>query len=164
MHCVGKRPETNEGSPKQGDAKEGKMTQLEPDYETTNLFEQLIATNTLRLGFKAVKANGGSPGVDRITIEEYGKRLDEELDRLRAELMGWTYKPQPVKRVEIPKLGDKIRLLGIPCIPGGAGKSETIAGTDLRPPFLGIKLRFSTGQKPRKGDQGGPENRKHRKR
>jgi len=116
MHCVGKRPETNERSPKREDAKKGKMTQLELNYETDNLFEQLTATNTLRLGFKAVKANGGSPGVDRITIEEYGKRLDEELDRLRVELMSWTYKPQPVKRVEIPKPGGKIRLLGIPCI------------------------------------------------
>ena len=78
------------------------MTQLELYNETENLFEHLIVKGTLRLGFKAVKRNGGKPGVDGITIKEYEQHLDEELNQLRAELASWNYKPQPVRRVESP--------------------------------------------------------------
>jgi retron-type reverse transcriptase len=92
------------------------MHQLELFTKTENLFEQLTETGTLRSGFKAVKRNGGSPGVDDISIKEYGSRLDEELDQLTAELLSWSYKPKPVRRVEIPKPGGGVRLLGVPCI------------------------------------------------
>ena len=72
----------------------------------------------LRKGFKAVKRNHGSPGVDGVTIEEFESRLDEELDNLKEELESWKYKPQAVRRVEIPKPGKGagVRLLGVPCI------------------------------------------------
>jgi len=92
------------------------MHQLELFTKTENLFEQLTEAGTLRSGFKAVKRNGGSPGVDHISIKEYGSRLDEELDQLKAELLSWSYKPKPVRRVEIPKPGGGVRLLGVPCI------------------------------------------------
>lgn len=67
-------------------------------------------------GFKEVKKNRGSPGIDGIRIEDFNAALEEELDQLRKELLSWTYKPQPVRRVEIPKPGGGIRLLGVPCI------------------------------------------------
>jgi group II intron reverse transcriptase/maturase len=64
-----------------------------------------------------VKKNQGSPGVDGVTIEEFESRLDEELSRLKEELESWTYKPSPVRRVEVPKPGGKgIRLLGVPTV------------------------------------------------
>ena len=103
-------------SAKQKVAKEGNMNQPELFTETENLFEQLAVKETLRLGFKAVKANGGSPGIDGITIKEYASRLDEELVQLQKELVSWTYKPEPVRRVEIEKPGGGVRLLGVPCI------------------------------------------------
>jgi RNA-directed DNA polymerase len=112
----GHRHESIEGSNKQEDANRGNMTQLELFSETENLFEQLATTETLRLGFKAVKANRGKPGIDRISTKEYESRLDEELEQLRAELTSWTYKPKPVRRVEIPKPDGGVRLLGVPCI------------------------------------------------
>jgi hypothetical protein len=65
----------------------------------------------------AVKANGGSPGTDVVNVKQYEHGLEEELAHLKAELEGWSYKPRPVRRVEIPKPGGKgVRLLGIPCI------------------------------------------------
>jgi RNA-directed DNA polymerase len=85
--------------------------------ETERLFERLCETATLRQGFAAVKANGGSPGIDGVSVKKYDARLEEELAHLKAELVGWSYKPRPVRRVEIPKPGGKgVRLLGVPCI------------------------------------------------
>ena len=64
-----------------------------------------------------MKKNKGSPGVDGVTIAEFESRLTEELSRLKEELESWTYKPSPVRRVEIPKPGGKgIRLLGVPTV------------------------------------------------
>jgi len=64
-----------------------------------------------------VKKNKGSPGIDGVTVVEFGSRLGEELSRLKEELESWTYKPSPVRRVEIPKPGGKgIRLLGVPTV------------------------------------------------
>jgi group II intron reverse transcriptase/maturase len=64
-----------------------------------------------------VKKNKGSPGVDGVTIAEFEARLSEELSQLKEELESWTYKPSPVRRVEIPKPGGKgIRLLGVPTV------------------------------------------------
>ena len=82
-----------------------------------SLFEALCTTHWLAAGFRRVKKNKGSPGVDGITIKEFEGRLDEELGRLKAELESWTYQPAPVRRVEIPKAGGKgIRLLGVPTV------------------------------------------------
>ncbi len=93
------------------------MKQLELINEEQRLFERLCMVKTLEQGFKAVKANRGSPGIDGVTIEEYEERLEEELVQLKKELESWNYKPEPVRRVEIPKPGGKgVRLLGVPCI------------------------------------------------
>ena len=81
------------------------------------LFEDLCTTAWLEAGLRRVKKNKGSPGVDGVTIGEFESRLDEELRQLKADLEGWTYKPSPVRRVEIPKPGGKgIRLLGVPTV------------------------------------------------
>jgi len=77
----------------------------------TRLFERLCNTQWLRAAFKRVKKNKGSPGIDGITISEFGLNLDKELSQLKDELESWTYKPSPVRRVEILKPGGKgIRL------------------------------------------------------
>jgi group II intron reverse transcriptase/maturase len=81
------------------------------------LFEELCTTERLEAGFRRVKKNKGSPGIDGVTIAEFEARVDEELSRLKAELESWTYKPAPVRRVEILKPGGKgIRLLGVPTV------------------------------------------------
>lgn len=94
------------------------MRQRELFTDERSLFEKLCDQRNLRSGFKAVKKNGGSPGIDGVTIEEFGNRLEEELVQLQEELESWNYKPKPVRRVEIPKPGKGagVRLLGVPCI------------------------------------------------
>jgi len=92
------------------------MEQGELFIQTENLFERLCSKGMLWKGFRAVKANGGSPGIDQVTVEAFEKHLEKELVQLKTELESWNYKPKPVRRVEIPKPNGGVRLLGVPCI------------------------------------------------
>jgi group II intron reverse transcriptase/maturase len=90
------------------------MSQL---IEEERLFEDLCYASYLRIGFEQVKENKGKPGIDGVSIQDFEFRLEEELSRLQQELLNWTYKPSPVRRVEIPKPGGQgVRLLGIPTV------------------------------------------------
>jgi len=81
------------------------------------LFEDLCTAHWLKAGFRYVRKNKGSPGIDGMSIKEFEGRLDEELSRLREELQSWTYQPSPVRGVEIPKPGGRgTRLLGVPTV------------------------------------------------
>lgn len=94
------------------------MEQRHLEYKNEKLFEQITSVGQLKIAYKAVKANGGALGIDGISVEDYGEELEEELSKLSAEVRAWTYRPQAVKRVRIPKPGRKNeeRLLGIPCV------------------------------------------------
>ena len=81
------------------------------------LLEEILDIYTLKKAFKRVKKNKGAPGIDGITVDEYGQNLEEELKQLKEETLSWSYKPTPVKRVEIPKSNGKgMRNLGIPIV------------------------------------------------
>jgi len=91
------------------------MSQLNLFNFEQGLFERVCSLEELQTAYKAVRSNHGAPGIDGVTVEEFGDRLNQELPRLKYELENWKYKPQPVKRVEIPKTGG-VRLLGIPTV------------------------------------------------
>jgi RNA-directed DNA polymerase len=94
-----------------------KAHQQECKFQEGGLLEEICAETNLRKAFKLVKRNKGAPGIDGKTIEAFEQNLLEELNQLKQEVLGWTYKPTPVKRVEIPKPDGKgFRLLGIPII------------------------------------------------
>jgi group II intron reverse transcriptase/maturase len=81
------------------------------------LFEQLCTEKKLLEGWREVRRNRGTSGSDGQTIETFEMKLHEEIKRLKEELENWTYEPQPVRRVEIPKPdGAGVRLLGVPCV------------------------------------------------
>ncbi len=80
------------------------------------LFERVCSVEELRMAFKAVRRNRGAAGIDGVTVEAFENRLDEELVRLSDELRNWTYCPQPVRAVEIPKPTGGVRMLGIPTV------------------------------------------------
>ena len=65
---------------------------------------------------KRVKSNKGSAGIDGMTVEELPGHLKEHWPAIREQLLNGTYKPQPVKRVEIPKPDGGVRKLGIPTV------------------------------------------------
>jgi group II intron reverse transcriptase/maturase len=82
-----------------------------------SLFERIVSEDHLAEAYRAVRRNKGAPGIDGVSVEDFGLRLDQELGQLHQELMNWTYEPKPVRRVEIPKPGGEgVRLLGVPCI------------------------------------------------
>lgn len=80
------------------------------------LIEAVVAASNMRQAMKRVKANKGSPGVDGMTVQQLPDYLGEHWPNLREQLLAGTYKPQPVKRVEIPKPDGGVRLLGIPTV------------------------------------------------
>lgn len=83
---------------------------------TAYLMEAIVERRNLRQALKRVRANRGSPGVDRMTIDVLPEFLKEHWPAIRSQLLNGTYKPQPVKRVEIPKPDGGMRQLGIPTV------------------------------------------------
>jgi RNA-directed DNA polymerase len=80
-----------------------------------DLLEQALSRENMVAAWKHVKANKGSAGVDGLTIEQTIEHLKTNWSRIRAELLNGTYRPQAVRRVEIPKPGGW-RELGIPTV------------------------------------------------
>jgi RNA-directed DNA polymerase len=93
------------------------VNQESPSENSINLFDKIVSDSGLKSAFMSVWKNKGAAGIDGVTVEKFAENLTEELGQLRNELHSWTYKPRPVKRVEIPKAeGIGKRLLGIPCV------------------------------------------------
>ena len=81
-----------------------------------SLYDRLLQEKRLREAFRKVKANKGAPGIDGQTVEAFGERLEEEIALLVRELREKSYRPLPVKRVEIDKPDGGKRKLGIPAV------------------------------------------------
>ena len=64
--------------------------------------------------YKRVKANKGAAGVDRVSMEDFGKDLRGNLYKIWNRMSSGTYFPPPVKAVEIPKSHGGTRILGVP--------------------------------------------------
>ncbi|WP_053572917.1 group II intron reverse transcriptase/maturase [Caballeronia cordobensis] len=80
------------------------------------LMEEVCERENLKQALKRVRANKGAPGVDGMTVQALPAYLREHWPTIRSMLLKGTYKPQPVRRVEIPKPdGGGVRKLGIPC-------------------------------------------------
>jgi RNA-directed DNA polymerase len=81
------------------------------------LADKTSAPANLQSAFHKVWRNGGSAGADTQTVAHFGRRAEEELQRLHEQLRDGTYRPQPVRRAWIPKPGSKEkRPLGIPAV------------------------------------------------
>jgi len=89
----------------------------EPEYRFYVLYDKIGHIHFLREAYRRVKANRGAPGVDGMTFEQIEEEgLNEFLAALQKDLQEKTYKPQPVRRVHIPKANGGTRPLGIPTI------------------------------------------------
>ncbi len=82
-----------------------------------SLIDKVHSPANLFASYAKVAANGGAPGVDHVTIDDFTKRLARNLEKLAVQLRDDTYRPQQVRRVSIPKPGTKeTRPLGIPTV------------------------------------------------
>src|SRR5207253_4187395 len=81
------------------------------------LMEVVCERSNCQQALARVKANKGSAGIDGMTVEQLPAYLKQHWPAIRQQLLSGTYKPQPVKRVEIPKPdGGGVRKLGIPSV------------------------------------------------
>ena len=82
-----------------------------------SLIDKVYKRENLLSAYREVAANKGAPGVDHITVEDFGASLIRDVSKLEKQLREGTYLPQAIKRVHIPKLGSKeTRPLGIPTV------------------------------------------------
>ena len=84
--------------------------------DTSSLMEQILSKENLNAAYLQVVRNKGAAGVDGMTVEELGAYLSENGESIREQLRTRKYKPQPVRRVEIPKPDGGVRNLGVPTV------------------------------------------------
>lgn len=82
-----------------------------------SLIDKVYRRENLRAAFRRVAANKGAPGVDHVTIEQFKRNEEAQLERLERTLKDGTYQPQAIRRTYIPKPGSREkRPLGIPTV------------------------------------------------
>lgn len=81
-----------------------------------SLYDRMLHQKRLLGAFAKVKSNRGAAGIDGQSISDFAAHLPAEIDHLLHELKGKSYRPQPVRRVEIPKPDGTSRKLGIPTV------------------------------------------------
>jgi len=87
-----------------------------PAGNDEQLMEEVCERDNCLQAFKRVKSNKGSAGIDGMTVDQLPVYLKEHWPAIREQLLSGTYKPQPVRRVEIPKPDGGVRQLGIPTV------------------------------------------------
>jgi RNA-directed DNA polymerase len=92
------------------------MAEPESPAATMHLMEKVCERENLVRAWQRVRGNKGAPGVDGMTIDDAKSYLREHWPDIRSQLLVGTYRPQPVKRVEIPKPDGGVRKLGVPCV------------------------------------------------
>jgi RNA-directed DNA polymerase len=82
----------------------------------SELLEKILSRENMNEAYKRVKANKGAGGVDNMEIDELPEYIRENWDSIKEQIRERKYKPQPVRRVEIPKPNGGKRKLGIPTV------------------------------------------------
>ena len=121
----------------------------EPAFRFYLLYDKICREDILRHAYALARANAGAPGVDRVTfaqIDAYG--VDAWLAGVREEIVSKTYRPEPVRRVTIPKPGGGERPLGIPTIRDRV--VQTAAKIVLEPIFEADFEDSAYGYRPRR--------------
>ena len=132
----------------------------EPSYRFYALYDKICREDILTHAYELAKANGGAPGMDNQSFEQIeAAGRGRWLADVRKELMETTYRPEPVRRVMIPKPGGGERPLGIPTIRDRVVQTaaklvlEPIFEADLEPNAYGYRPRRSAQDAVRKVHQ-----------
>ena len=117
--------ELNLGTGATGEARSAAAQEIEARAARTDVesraavgpsMEVIVERNNLKKALVQVQANKGAAGVDGMSVEDLAPYLKEHWPTIRAQLLDGSYKPQPVRRVDIPKASGGTRALGIPTV------------------------------------------------
>jgi len=120
------------------------------NFQMDGLLEQILDKNNLNLAYKKVNSNKGAGGVDGMNVDELLSFLKDNQVQLIGQIRNGKYKPNPVRRVEIPKEEKgKVRKLGIPTV---VDRVIQQAITQVLSPIFEKKLSdYSFGFRPKRG-------------
>jgi len=110
-----------------------------------SLMDKVYSRRALEASWQRVRRNRGAAGVDRVSVERFAGQAEHYLEELSEALCTGSYRPQPVRRVEIPKGDGGVRPLGIPTVKDrvaqGALKAvlEPIFEREFRPSSYGFR-------------------------
>lgn len=90
--------------------------QIERKTATMRLIEEILEEQNIKKAIRKVKANHGAPGIDKIPVSRIETIFEKRGAEIKENIMSMTYRPQPVRRVYIPKPNGKQRPLGIPVV------------------------------------------------
>ncbi len=113
---LGCRPEDRVEPEDNGGARSIVKREAREKDGAVDLMELFLDRDNLNRAYKKVKSNGGAAGVDGMKVEDMLPWLREHREELLKSLRNGTYKPQPVRRVEIPKPDGGVRKLGVPTV------------------------------------------------
>ena len=115
-----------------------------------SLMDKVVRPTTLEVAWRKVARNQGAAGVDGQSIERFTAQAEQYLQELQHSLETGSYRPHPVKRVEIPKGDGRTRPLGIPTVKSlpQAKAGDRIVQTALKNgrvrPLAGLRTCFET--------------------
>jgi retron-type reverse transcriptase len=98
--------------------------------------EEVCERENCKQALQRVQANKGSAGVDGMTVQQLPEYLKQHWPAIREQLLSGTYKPQPVKRAEIPKPDGGVRKLGIPTVSANCTRAQFAFGMGGDPPSV----------------------------
>ena len=126
-----------------------RKAKAEPAFRFYVLYDKICREDILRHAYALARANAGAPGVDGVTFKQIDAAgVEAWLSGLREDLVSRTYRPDPVRRVTIPKPGGGDRPLGIPTIRDRV--VQTAAKIVLEPIFEADFEDSAYGYRPRR--------------
>ena len=121
------------------------------EADGADLLERILCRENLNRAYKRVRANKGAPGIDGMTVEDAHPWLRQHRTELLDSIKAGKYKPQPVRRKEIPKPDGGVRQLGIPTVIDRV--IQQAIAQQLNPTFEPLFIDGSYGYRPNRSAQ-----------